>query len=49
MKVWNLATGQLLRTLEGNSWWIDSVAISADGKTVVSGSSDTDIRVWPLN
>ncbi|WP_414734144.1 WD40 repeat domain-containing protein, partial [Crocosphaera watsonii] len=32
IKVWNLATGQLLRTLEGHSRRVFSVGISADGK-----------------
>ncbi|MDJ0581561.1 hypothetical protein [Crocosphaera sp.] len=45
IKVWNIETGQLLRTLEGHSDWVNSVAISKDG-TIVSGSADTDIRVW---
>ncbi len=41
-----LTTGKLLSTLQGHSDSVKSVAISNDGSTVVSGSNDTDIRVW---
>ncbi len=46
IKVWNLKTGGLLRTLKGHADWVQSVDISEDGQTIVSGSDDTDIRVW---
>ncbi|WP_107666831.1 hypothetical protein [Cyanothece sp. BG0011] len=44
IKVWNIETGELLRTLKGHFKSVSKVAISKDG-TIVSGSSDTDIRV----
>ena len=44
-KIWNIDTGELLRTFNGHSDYVKSVAISKDG-TIVSGSDDTDIRVW---
>jgi len=44
IKIWNLKTGNLLRTLSGGS--NSSIAISPDGKTLVSGSHD--IKVWNL-
>ena len=34
------------RTLTGHTGGVSSVAISADGQTVVSGSSDKTIKVW---
>lgn len=49
LKIWELATGQLVRTLDGHDGkQIDAVAFSPDGKTVVSGGHDEFIRVWSL-
>lgn len=48
IKVWNVATGQLLRTLMGHQEAVWSVAVAADGKTLVSGSSDQQIKIWNL-
>ncbi|MEH1961164.1 MAG: serine/threonine protein kinase, partial [Nostoc sp.] len=48
IKLWNLATGEQIRTLTGHSDWVESVAISPDGKTLVSGSGDRTIKIWRL-
>ncbi len=48
IKIWNLATGQEIRTLNGHSSWVNSVAFSPDGKTLASGSSDDTIKIWNL-
>jgi len=45
--VWDLATGNFLRTLEGHTKSVRSVAVTADGK-VVSASSDKTLKVWNL-
>ena len=42
--VWELATGECKSTLEGHTNWVYSVAISPDGKTIVSGSRDNTVR-----
>jgi|GEM_PF-572855 len=44
----DLSTGQVLGLLRGHSGTIVSLAFSADGKTLASGSSDTNVRVWDL-
>ena len=45
MKLWDAATGALLRTFEGHSDWVNSVAFSPDGSRVLSGSYKT-IKLW---
>jgi uncharacterized Zn finger protein (UPF0148 family) len=55
IKVWNLHSGELLRSFQGASGfgsWLSgfqSVAISLDGQTLVSGGSDKTIKVWNLH
>ncbi|MEK0182010.1 beta-propeller domain-containing protein [Microcoleus anatoxicus] len=49
IKIWQLSTGQELRTLTGHSSWVASVAISPDGHTLVSGSVDNTIKIWELS
>src|SRR5512147_3139319 len=44
----NPVIGELLRSLEDHSDSVYSVAISADGRTIVSGSDDNTIKVWNL-
>ncbi len=42
--VWDMATGKEMSKLEGHSREVYSVAISLDGKTIVSGSYDSTVR-----
>ena len=42
--VWDMATGKEMSKLEGHNGYVYSMAISPDGKTIVSGSSDNTIR-----
>ncbi|KAI0162917.1 hypothetical protein BJ166DRAFT_481863 [Pestalotiopsis sp. NC0098] len=35
-----------LQTLEGHSGWVRSVAISADGRRLASGSGDRTVKLW---
>ena len=46
IKVWDLMTGEQINTFKGHSNSVDSVAISPDAQTLVSGSSDKTIKVW---
>jgi WD40 repeat protein len=48
IKLWNLATGEEIRTLRGHSQSVRSIAISPDGKTLASGSADNTIKIWRL-
>ncbi|MBW4612648.1 MAG: hypothetical protein KME21_05095 [Desmonostoc vinosum HA7617-LM4] len=49
IKIWNLATGQEITTLNGHSNWVTSVAFSPDGRTLASGSDDATIKIWRLS
>ena len=48
LRLWDLATGAALRTLEGHSDNVDTVAISAAGSRALSGSWDNTLRLWDL-
>jgi nucleoside phosphorylase len=48
LKVWDLGSGQLVRTLEGHTDVVNGVAMTADGRWAVSVSYDTTLKVWDL-
>ncbi|WP_353063801.1 WD40 repeat domain-containing protein [Tunturiibacter psychrotolerans] len=45
-KVWDVESGQELRTLTGHSGEVRNVALSADGRRAVSASGDHTLKVW---
>ena len=36
-------------SLEGHTGWVQSLAFSPDGNTLVSGSADRTVRTWRIN
>ncbi|MGB3203562.1 MAG: WD40 repeat domain-containing protein, partial [Crinalium sp.] len=48
IKVWDIKTGNLLHTLQGHSYFANSVVISLDNQTIISGSLDNTIKVWDI-
>ena len=49
VRIWDVATGQCLWTLEGHTDLIETVALSPDGAFAVSGGRDRTVRVWLLS
>lgn len=46
LKVWDKETGKLIATTEAHPKEITSVAVTNDGKTIVTGSCDNSLKVW---
>jgi WD40 repeat protein len=48
VRVWELASGRLIHTLEGRTGLVKAVAVSPDGRLVIAGNDNT-VRVWVLS
>ena len=47
--IWDAETGALAHRLKGHQAWISSLAFSADGESLYSGSADRTLRVWDMS
>jgi WD40 repeat protein len=48
LRLWDVASGKCVKTLEGHSDYVSSVSFSKDNKIVVSGSGDNTLRLWDV-
>ena len=48
LRLWDVATGEPLKTLTGHTQWVSSIAFSPDGQTLASGSADGTVLLWDL-
>lgn len=49
VRLWDVATGNLLECLRGHRDSVYSVAFTPDGKGLISGSLDKTLKYWELN
>jgi nucleoside phosphorylase len=48
LKVWELASGRAVATLQGHTDLVTACAVTPDGRHVVSASKDKTLKVWEL-
>lgn len=48
LKIWDLPTGQEVRTLMGHTDAVWDVAVTSDGQLAISASADRSLKVWRL-
>jgi len=46
LKVWDVATGREVVTLQGHVGSVNACAMTPDGRHVVSASDDETLKVW---
>lgn len=45
-KLWDAASGALLRTIQGDSIFVDTAVFSPDGRQVLSGGVEGNMKLW---
>jgi WD40 repeat protein len=48
LKLWDVITGNVIRTFYGHSDYVYSVAFSPDGRQIISGSMNNMLKLWDV-
>ena len=48
VNLWTVDTGETLTSLTGHPGWVNAVAFSPDGQTLISGGDDGMLRLWDV-
>jgi len=48
VRLWNVETGKLLKTVRGHAGWVRSCVFSSDSQQVLSGSHDHRAKLWNI-
>jgi len=48
IKIWDVGTGECIKTLPVSDWRVEVVEVSSDGKMLFSGDSKGVVKVWDL-
>lgn len=46
IKLWDVETGKLIKTLEGHTHHVTAIAWNVNGRELASGSADASVKIW---